>query len=92
MILAKLEAQYPKTPFDVLLQWACMARNSLAMWNGFSSHQLVFGASPNLPNILTDNLPALEGSTQSDVFAQHLNALRSARKAFIESESNEKIR
>lgn len=92
MILAKLEAQYPKTPFDVLLQWACMARNSLAMWNGFSSHQLVFGASPNLPNILTDNLPALEGSTQSDVFAQHLNALRSARKAFIESESDEKIR
>ena len=92
MILAKLEAQYPKTPFDVLLQWACMARNSLAMWNGFSSHQLVFGGSPNLPNILTDNLPALEGSTQSEVFAQHLDAMRSARKAFIESESDEKIR
>ena len=37
-ILTKLQAQYPKTPLPVLLKWANMAKNSLAMWNGFSSN------------------------------------------------------
>ena len=39
------------------------ALNSLQMWNGFSSHQLVFGKNLNLPNIMQAELPALEGTT-----------------------------
>lgn len=69
-----------------------MARNTLQMWNGFSSHQLIFGKNPSLPGIMTDGLPALEGSTSSETFAQHLNALHAARKAYIETETNERIR
>ena len=91
-ILTKLQAQYPKTPLPVLLKWANMAKNSLAMWNGFSSNQLVFGKNPNLPNILSDKLPALEGVTQSQTLAMHLNALHAARQEFIRSETDERIR
>ena len=69
-----------------------MAGNALQMWNGFSSHQLVFGQNPNFPGIMTDGLPALIGATSSRVFADHLNALHESRRAFIQSESNESIR
>ena len=69
-----------------------MAKNSMQMWNGYSSHQLVFGENPNLPNIMNDNLSALEGKTSSEVFAKHLNALHAARKKFIQTEADARIR
>ena len=92
MMLVKLEADFTKINSQTLLSWANMARNSLQMWNGYSSHQLVFGETPNLPNIMNNNLPALQGTTSSEVFAQHLNALHAARKAFIQTEADERIR
>ena len=91
-ILLKLKSQYPSVDLNILLGWANMAKNSLHSHHGFSSHQLVFGVNPNLPNILTANPPALEGKTMSQVFAKHLNALHSAREAFIKSEASEKVR
>ena len=71
MMLVKLQAEYGKINPQTLISCAIMARNSLQMWNGFSSHQLVFGENPNLPNLMNDNLPALEGTTSSEVFARH---------------------
>ena len=62
------------------------------MWNGFSSHQLVFATNPNLPGIMTDKIPALDGTTTSETFAKHLNTLHASRKAFIDTEANERIR
>ena len=91
-ILLKLTKDYPKTPVSVLLKWACMAKNSLQMWSGFSSHQLVFGKNPNLPNFQVASLSALEEFTKSESFAHHLNALHASRKAFIETESCQKIK
>ena len=91
-MLLKLEEENQHTDSGTLLCWANMARNSLQMWNGFSSHQLVFGQNPNLPGIMTDKLPALEGKTSSEVFAKHLNALHEARRAYIQTESNERVR
>ena len=91
-MLVKLEEQCPETSQEVLLCWANMAKNSLQMWNGFSSYQLVFGKNPNLPNILTDQPPSLEGTTTSGVLAKHLNSLHAARRAFIQSETDERIR
>ena len=64
-MLSKLEEQCSNTPSEILLAWANMAKNSLQMWHGFSSYQLVFGRNPNLPNIMTDQAPALEGSSTS---------------------------
>ena len=91
-ILNKLVQDYPKTPIIVLLRWACMAKNSLQMWSGFSSHQLVFGQNPNLPNFQVASVAALEVITKSEKFAEHMNALHAARKAFIETESCQKIK
>ena len=91
-MLSKLEAEFPNTPDDVLLAWANTAKNSMQMHHGFSSYQLVFGKNPNLPNILYETPPALEGSTTSETLAKHLNALHQARLAFTESEAAERIR
>ena len=82
----------PKTDSQTLFCWANMARISLQMWNGFSSHQLVFGKNPKLPGIMTDGLPAFDGTSSSEVFAEHLNALHDSRRAYIQTESNERIR
>ena len=90
-MLTKLKEKYGRKNCLTLLCWANMAKNSLQMWNGLSSHQLVFRTNPNLPNIMTDKLPALIGSTSSEFFAKHLNAIHSARKAYIKSESEKRI-
>ena len=91
-MLLKLQEENEKTDRQTLLSWENMARSTLQMWNGFSSHQLIFGKNPSLPGIMADGLPALEGSTSSETFAQHLNALHDARRAFIQTETNERIR
>ena len=41
VMLLKLEAEYGKINSQTLFSWANMARNSLQIWNGYSSHQLV---------------------------------------------------
>ena len=92
MMLVKLEGDYSSVNEQSLLSWANMARNALQMWNGFSSHQLVFGWNPNLPNIMTDKLPALDGHTSSEILANHLNLLHDTRRAYIEVEADERIR
>lgn len=92
MMLLKLEAENSGIELGTLLTWANMARNSLQMYNGFSSHQLVFGKNPNLPSMMQAGLPALDGATSSEVFFQHLKALHETRKAYIQSEADERIR
>ena len=69
-----------------------MAKNALQMWHGYSSYQIVFGRNPRLPDIMSENVSALQGRTSSEMLAIHLNALHSARKAFITSEAEERIR
>ena len=92
MMLLKLQEENERTDRQTLLSWANMARNTLHMWNGYSSQQQVFGKKPRLPGIMTDGLSALEGSTSSETFVQHLNALHTARRAYIKSETSERIR
>ena len=92
MMLTKLDDEQNGATSETLLCWANMARNCLQMWNGFSSHQLVFGTNPILPGIMTDKLPALDGTTTSETFAKHINTLYASRKAFIDTEADERIR
>ena len=54
-ILESLEKDYPKIPLQTLLLWACVAKNSMLMVQGFSPYQIMFGRK--LPNIITDPLP-----------------------------------
>lgn len=73
--------------WETALYWALIAKKSLNNISGYSSYQLVFGCNPNLPSIFTNEPPALEGTTISDIVGKHLNTLHDARKAFIEAES-----
>ena len=91
-ILTKLIEEFPDTNLHTLLRWANMARNSLQMSNGFSSHQLVFGNNPNLPNIMNAKPPALEETTGSEIFAKHLNIMQKARQAYITAENSERVK
>ena len=79
----RMKEDYPKVSDDVLLGWATMAKNSMAMVYGYSSNQLVFGRNPNLPNITNGGMPELEGKMFSETLARHLNVLHSAKKAFV---------
>lgn len=78
--------------WDTALDWALMAKNTMQNVHGYSPHQLVFGQNPNLPSVLTDKPPALEGTTKSEWVAKHISALHTARKAFTEAECSERIR
>lgn len=91
-MLEILRDENPTISVDVLLAWANVAKNSMHMVNGFSSYQLVLGKNPNLPNIYSDKLPALQGTTTSDILQIHLNAMHSARRAYSRCESDERIR
>nr|CAB3262901.1 uncharacterized protein LOC100184952 [Phallusia mammillata] len=76
--------------WDTCLAWSLSAKNSMINNNGFSPNQIVFGRNPHLPSILTDSLSALEdgyGTVES-----HMAALHTARKAFVTSQTSEKIR
>ena len=92
VILERLTENNPNISEDILLCWANMAKNSMQMVHGFSSNQHVYGTNPNLPNIMTDGLPAIEGKTSSKIFAKYLNAFHATRRAFIKSESSKRIR
>ena len=92
MILCKLQAQYRDTPLNILLKWATMAKNSMQMWAGFSSHQLVFGINPNLPNVMNNPIPALENGDYCKSYTKHIAALHAAREEFVKSEASEKIK
>lgn len=78
--------------WDTALSWALMAKNAFNNVHGYSPYQLVFGRNPNLPNVLTDKPPALEGTTTSAIVGKHIEALHSARTAFTKSECSERIR
>ena len=76
---------------QVAVASAVSSKNALANVYGFSPNQLVFGKNPNFPSNLINKLPALETPCQSEVVHQKLSAIHSARKAYIEAESSEKI-
>ena len=90
--VAKILEDQPDLNLEIALAWAVNAKNSLSMVYGWSPYQLVFGANPNMPSVITNKPPALENTTVSQNFAKHLNALHSSRRAFIQAESSERIR
>ena len=78
--------------FDIALSWCVNAKNSLQNVHGFSPFQLAFGTNPSLPAVMHDKPPAYMNESSSDVLRKNLNALHSAREAFIQSERSERIR
>ncbi|GAB1607207.1 hypothetical protein Ahia01_001004000 [Argonauta hians] len=77
---------------EIAVAWSVSAKKALKNVHGFSPNQLVFGRNPNIPTVLNSKPPALEGVTSSKLIAQHLNAMHTARAAFIQAEASEKLR
>ena len=77
---------------NTALSWAIMAKNCLHNVSGFSPYQLVYGRNLNLPLVVTDTPPALEGTSISKYVTNHMEALHVPREAFVKVESSEKIR
>ena len=91
-ILEALENDYPKIPLETLLLWACVAKNSLLMVQGFSPYQIMFGKNPKLPNIITDPLPTWDNEGLPAVLTKHLQAMKATKEAFIKSEDSRKLK
>ena len=91
-ILDRIHEDNPSMDLETKVAWACMAKNSLQMVYGYSPYQLVFGKNPKLPNVATDGPPSWEKGSEGDTLRTHLNALHSARQAFIKSESCQKLK
>lgn len=52
--------------WSTAMDWVLMAKKCMQSVHGYSPHQLVFGQNPNLPSVLTDRAPVLEGTTKSE--------------------------
>ena len=72
--------------------WAVSAKNTLNNNFGYSSNMIVFGKNPSFPSVLSDNITALTAENVSQVVEENMKAMHTARKAFIEAESSEKIK
>ena len=81
-----------KSNWGPTLTWDVCAKNAMVNNNGFSPSQLVFGRNTNLPSTLIDKLPAPDGQPRSFTVGSHIAALHAARKAFVATESSEKIK
>lgn len=77
--------------FQIALHWALAAKNSLINVYGFSPNQLVFGRNIELPSAHKDKIPA-QNKPSSEYIMENLKALHTARQAFIQQESSEKLR
>ena len=77
---------------EIALAWSICAKNCLSNVYGFSPNQLVFGKNPNLPNVLTNKLPANSPLSMGKLLKVHLHTLDVAREHFVKAEACEKIK
>ena len=78
--------------WEIALSWALNAKNSMQMFGGYSSYQMLFGRNPGLPNLVDNKLPALEEPTVSKVVSDNVHAMHKAREEFVSCESKKKLR
>ena len=91
-MLQKMIFQDPSLRLEVGLCWALNAKNSLESYQGFSPSQLVFGENPRLPALYSAGPPGLEEVRVSKAMMEHIQALHSAREAFIQCEADRVLR
>ena len=85
-----IEEDNPDSKPQEILAHALHAKNSSQMVHGFSSYQLVFGKLPNIPVLIDVTPPMFEDNIRGDVRRKHLNALYSARQAYVKSNPESK--
>ena len=90
-MMNKITAETNTSP-DLAQTWALNAKNIRQNVAAFSTFQLVLGTNPKLTATLSDDLPALSIKPSSQIVQENLNAIHSARAAFVASENSERIR
>ena len=91
-ILEKLMADQPKVPAKQLLPHAIFAKNSLVTVYGYSPSQLVFGQNPKIPGIPYNQPPANETKIESQIIAERLQSLFSARQGYMQVENSSRLK
>ena len=61
-------------------------------WIFYKSAYYGLGRNPSFPNVIDDQLPAMEDDVLSQTLASNINAMNSARQAFVKCEASNKIR
>lgn len=90
----KLSTAEPDASTQLLLDMACLAKNSLLVHGAATPHQLMCGSLPRLPAPLTDDPPALcdvraPGDSQ---LLLTLRLLTKHRVAFLQAEADQSLR
>ena len=91
-MISKMRAQDPDLSASISLTWALMAKNTLQNVSGFSPFQIMFGKNPTLPSVYTAGPSGLEEVAMAKSVANNINAMHLAREAFIEGESDKKLK
>ena len=91
-ILNKIRQDYKSTRLGVMLSYAVFAKKCLVDNHGFTPHQHVFGHSPNIPTVLSENVCSTNTEYLSDDVRKHLNLLHDTRKAYMTAESSNRIK
>lgn len=90
----KLATAEPGAAPQLLLDMACLAKNSLLVHGTATPHQLMCGSQPRLQSAVSDSPPALSSLTcpGDDALQQTLRLLGASRVAFLQAEADQSLR
>jgi len=93
-MLRRMRLDHPLSPFQEVLDLACVAKNSMGTHHGASPYQLMCGSTPRVPKALIDDLPALSQRRvpADDALHQTLSALSTSRLAHTQAEADQPLR
>ena len=76
---------------DTCILYAVSLKNILSSIDDFTPDQIVFGRDPNVPDVSTDSLSALESTNPSDALVQHLHlmVLKRVEDAYLYAQSSQ---
>ena len=79
---------------ETAVAWATNSKNVFSNISGYSPYQLVLGVNPNIPGLDDpyESPTTLEQETPSQMVAEHIQAMYSARKEQLAKDADEKIR
>ena len=91
-IIEKMKVDNPKRTVRELLPQAIFAKNSLINVYGYVPLQIVFGHIPRIPGVPYNEPPANETVVQTEVIANRLQNLYSAREAYMKVENSARLK
>ena len=91
-MMEKIQEGDPSLTDQEALNFALHAKNMETNNKGFSSYQIVYGANPRIPGILTSTPAGLETEFFSNDIKRHISNLHAARSAFRKADNDERLK